>query len=157
MHRHPQKEHLQCHYKFVEYSSLAVSLSVFSLSRTCSRSQHQSQRLERRGLWMQDYTPLMHACKNNNLKLSKLLVSFGADAKAENEEVSKHAACQCTSVMAALLLCRACIPACPFSHGSCNRLPSICLCLPYCTVLLMCMQFMFVQSQIWLAAHGCSL
>lgn len=59
---------------------------------------------------MQDYTPLMHACKNNNLKLAKLLVSFGADAKAENEEVSKHAACQCIFVMAAVLLCSACIP-----------------------------------------------
>ena len=53
---------------------------------------------------------MMHACKNNNLKLAKLLVSFGADAKAENEEVSKHAACQCICVMAAVLLCSACIP-----------------------------------------------
>ncbi len=49
---------------------------------------------------MQDYTPLMHACKNNNMKLAKLLVSFGADVKAENEEVSKHTlhSCHCFHV-----------------------------------------------------------
>ena len=42
---------------------------------------------------MQDYTPLMHACKNGHVELAKLLVSFGADTTAENEEVSAHAAC----------------------------------------------------------------
>ena len=58
---------------------------------------------------MQDYTPLMHACKNNNLKLAKLLVSFGANVKTENEEVSKHAL-HCILVTAFMLLCSACIP-----------------------------------------------
>ena len=29
----------------------------------------------------------MHACKNGDVKLAKLLVSFGADPRAENEEV----------------------------------------------------------------------
>ncbi|DBB15707.1 TPA: hypothetical protein ACH3X3_003914 [Trebouxia sp. C0006] len=33
-----------------------------------------------------EYTPLMHACKNNNLKLAKMLISFGAVVKAEYEE-----------------------------------------------------------------------
>lgn len=35
----------------------------------------------------------MHACKNGHVELAKLLVSFGADTAADNEEVSAHVAC----------------------------------------------------------------
>ena len=54
----------------------------------------------------------MHACKNNNLKLAKMLISFGAVVKAEYEEVSKQAASRRIPVTAVILLCSACMHTC---------------------------------------------
>ena len=54
----------------------------------------------------------MHACKINNLKLAKMLISFGAVVKAEYEEVSKQAASRLIPVTAVILLCSACMHTC---------------------------------------------
>ncbi len=98
----------------------------------------------------------MHACKNNNLKLAKLLVSFGADVKAENEEVSKHAACQYTFVMAAMLLCSACIPACPFSRNRYKSMLFVYLysLIIYCPLLLRCHRYVLVHAVQFSNSHN---
>ena len=96
----------------------------------------------------------MHACKINHLKLAMLLVSLGADLKAENEEVSNHSACQGILATIFILLCSACLPVCPFSHDSCASVMYVHLLLIYHTThclssfisMFMCMQTMFVRS-----------
>lgn len=63
-------------------------------------------------MFLQGFTPLMHAAQNGNLKMIKLLLAAGANAQAANTHVSQLRAvirsvreCVLYSVMDTLLWC----------------------------------------------------